>query len=124
MLARMVRSRGLIDFGGVLQAAEAASPVDALNAVTGELAELFGTRAVSFLIADLSGRALVRLSHVSSEPSWATDGPGPAGEGERRAIDESATILPFDEGPFEQVLRTQQVQVVPPDDTEAKGGRG
>jgi serine phosphatase RsbU (regulator of sigma subunit) len=82
---------------------------------------LFGARAVSFLIADLSGRALVRLAHVSSESSSTTDGPGPPERGERRVTEESATVLPFDEGPFEQALRTQQVQVVSPGDAEAQG---
>ena len=50
--------------GRVLHAAEAASPVDAVEAVTRELGVALGATEVSFLIADLSGRALVRLSHV------------------------------------------------------------
>ena len=48
----------------VLDAAEAASPVEAVEAVTHELGLALGATAVSFLIADLSGRALVRLAHV------------------------------------------------------------
>jgi serine phosphatase RsbU (regulator of sigma subunit) len=123
MRGRVARPRGYADFGRVLQASEAASPVDALNAVSRELGLLFGARAVSFLIADLSGRALVRLAHVSLEPSATTDGHGPLNEGERRAIEESATTLPFDEGPFEQALRTQQVQVVTPEDAGTAGWR-
>ena len=123
MRGRVARPRGYVDFGRVLQAAEAASPVDALNAVSRELGMLFGARAVSFLIADLSGRALVRLAHVSLEPSATTDDHGPLNEGERRAIEESATVLPFDEGPFEQALRTQQVQVVTPEDARTAGWR-
>ena len=123
MRGRVARPRGYVDFGRVLQASEAASPVDALNAVSRELGMLFGARAVSFLIADLSGRALVRLAHVSLEPSATTDDHGPLNEGERRAIEESATVLPFDEGPFEQALRTQQVQVVTPEDAGTAGWR-
>lgn len=119
MLGRMMRSRGSVDFGGILQAAEAASPVDALTAVTRELGALFGARAVSFLIADLSGRALVRLAHVSLEHRTTHDDASPLDAGERRAIEESATVLPFDEGPHEQALRTQQVQVVPTEKAEA-----
>ena len=34
---------------------------------------------------------------------------------ERRAVEESATVLPFDGGPTEQAVRTQEVQVVAPD---------
>ena len=60
----MVRSRRLMDVGRVLEAAEAASPVEAVEAVARELGLAFDAVAVSFLIADLSGRALVRLAHV------------------------------------------------------------
>ena len=49
---------------GMLAAAENAAPVDAVEAVTRELGAALGARSVSFLIADLSGRALVRLAHV------------------------------------------------------------
>ncbi|AVT34239.1 serine/threonine protein phosphatase [Plantactinospora sp. BC1] len=60
-----------------------------------------GARTVTFLIADLSGRALVRLAHVPI---------GGTGEG-RRNGDETATVMPFDGGPAEQALRSQTVQV-------------
>lgn len=86
---------------GALAAAEDASPVDAVEAVTRELGVALGARTVSFLIADLSGRALVRLAHVPFDD----DGGG------RRNGDEVATVLPFDGGPQEQALRTQTVQV-------------
>lgn len=46
-----------------LEAVEAASPVDAIDAVTGKLAAELGTAHVAFLIADLAGRAVVRLGH-------------------------------------------------------------
>ena len=108
----MMRTRASIDFGEILRAAEAASPVDALTAVSRELGALFGARGVSLLLADVSGRALVRLAHVSLETPAGDDAAEPLGEGERRAVEESATVLPFDEGPLEQALRTQEVQVV------------
>jgi serine phosphatase RsbU (regulator of sigma subunit) len=97
-----------IDLGllpGVLAAAEDASPVDAVEAVTRELGVALGARTVSFLIVDLSGRALVRLAHVPF------DGDGGGGGGLRDG-DEVATVVPFDGGPHEQALRTQTVQVV------------
>ena len=78
---------------GMLDAAENAPPVDAVDAVTRELAAALNARTVSFLIADLSGRALVRLTHVP--------------------LDETATAMPFDGGPAEQALRTQTVQTHP-----------
>lgn len=90
----------------VLDAAEDASPVAAVEAVTRELGAVLGATAVSFLIADLSGRALVRLSRV---------GPGGADEvGVRHDGQERAAVLPFDGGPAEQALRSQQVQVMQP----------
>jgi serine phosphatase RsbU (regulator of sigma subunit) len=97
----------------LLQAAEDASPVKAVEAVTRELRAALGARTVSFLIADLSGRALVRLAHVT-----AMDDSFPGGDLEpieRRDAEESAEVLPFDGGPAERALRTQTVQVLPPD---------
>lgn len=91
----------------LLDAAEDASPVQAVEVVTRELGQALGATSVSFLIADLSGRALVRLAHVASD--------GAAGLGVRRDDEERATVLPFDGGPAEQALRTQEVQVLPPD---------
>jgi hypothetical protein len=48
----------------VLEAAEAASPVEAVESVSRALGLALGATSVSFLIADLSGRGLVRLAHV------------------------------------------------------------
>ncbi|MEU7840082.1 PP2C family protein-serine/threonine phosphatase [Micromonospora sp. NPDC049114] len=87
----------------MLDAAENASPVDAVEAVTRELGAALGARSVAFLIADLSGRALVRLAHV---PFAGAD----AGGGRRDGA-EFATVLPFDSGPVEQALRSQTVRV-------------
>ncbi|NUR30136.1 MAG: serine/threonine-protein phosphatase [Catenulispora sp.] len=84
----------------VLDAAEDAAPVDAVEAVTWRLSEALGARSVSFLIADLSGRALVRLSYVAASGEQLPD--------EQR---ERAVVLPFDGGPQEQTLRTQIPQV-------------
>ena len=49
------------DLRALLERVEAASPTDAIEVVAEELAALVGARAVSFLIADFSGRALVRF---------------------------------------------------------------
>src|SRR4029079_6245245 len=57
----MMRDPGPRTISSVLAAAEAASPVDAVEAVTRELGLALGATKVSFLIADLSGRALVRV---------------------------------------------------------------
>jgi hypothetical protein len=96
-----------LDVWRILAAADAASPVEAVEAVAAELGIAFAAEAVSFLIADLSGRALIRLAHV---PLLAPV------NGERRDDEESATTLPFDGGLAEQALRTQTVQVLTPED--------
>lgn len=86
----------------VLSAVEDASPVDAVEAVTRIIGQALHARAVSFLIADLSGRALVRLAYVPLDRA--------EGAADSHA-DEVATALPFDGGIHEQALRTQAVQV-------------
>jgi serine phosphatase RsbU (regulator of sigma subunit) len=90
----------------LLDAAEDASPVQAVEAVTCELAAALNASSVSFLIADLSGRALVRLAHVGLNDDPIS--------GARQNGEERATVLPFDGGPPEQALRSQQVQVLRP----------
>ena len=102
----------LLGLEPVLEAAEASSPVEALESVTRELGLALGATSVSFLVADISGRATVRLAHIPLDA--ATDGitdETPA-RGERRDDEESATVAPFDGGPAEQALRTQTVQVL------------
>jgi hypothetical protein len=109
----METQRGSRTLGGVLAAAEAASPVNAVEAVTRELGAALGATRVSFLIADLSGRALVRLAHLLLRTDEGIDIDTPLAPGERRAVEESATVVPFDGGPLERALRTQEVQVLP-----------
>jgi serine phosphatase RsbU (regulator of sigma subunit) len=110
----MRRERSTEVLVNVLDAAEAASPVEAVESVTGVLGRLLGARAVSFLVADLSGRGLVRLAHVPRRVDDDGGTEAPLAEGERRAAEESATVLPFDGGPHERALRTQEVQVLSP----------
>jgi len=98
----------------VLDASEAGSPVQTVEAVTRELGIALGATSASFLIADLSGRGLVQLAHVPL-----ADGPEGESSGRRRLDEEFATSLPFDGGPAEQAVRTQQVQVLAPSDPQA-----
>ncbi len=108
----MVPSRRL-DVGRILEAAEAASPVEAIEQVARALGLAFDAVSVSFLISDLSGRALVRLAHVPLRAEGTASRRSQA-DGERREDQESATVLPFDGGPAEQAIRTQTVQVLSP----------
>jgi serine phosphatase RsbU (regulator of sigma subunit) len=97
--------------GRLLDAAEDASPVQAVEGVTRELCTALDATAVSFLIADLSGRALVRLAHVTNA--------APANAAHRHVNAESAESLPFDGGPRERAIRDQSVQVTAPSGDEA-----
>jgi serine phosphatase RsbU (regulator of sigma subunit) len=54
-----------LDVGPLLAAVENAAPVAAADVLAASLADAFGARAVSFLIADFSGRALIRLGHTA-----------------------------------------------------------
>ncbi|GAA3207967.1 PP2C family protein-serine/threonine phosphatase [Dactylosporangium siamense] len=90
----------------MLAAAEDASPVDAVEAVTRELGLALDALMVSFLIADLGGRALVRLAHVPLSGAYGD-------EVGRRRDDEVATVVPLDGGGPEQALRMQTVRVRP-----------
>jgi hypothetical protein len=107
-----------------LDAADQASPVEAVEAVTRELGVALGATQSSFLIADMSGRALVRLAHVQLAAADGAAGSASRAPGQRQALEESATVLPFDGGPAERAIRTQRVQVVSPDSAWSGGGDG
>ncbi|MFD1364352.1 hypothetical protein [Actinoplanes sichuanensis] len=92
---------GDTDLSDVLLQVEKAAPVEAVEAVTRRIGIEVGALWVSFLIADMSGRALVRLSHVPF---------GAVSDG-RQQDQDVAMVLPFDAGPREQALRSQRVLV-------------
>ena len=98
----------------VLDAAEDASPLQAVAAVTAALSVALGAWAAFFLIADVSGRGLVRLSQVSSGEEVGSLGLGAVEGVARFDDDERAVSLSLDGGPAEEALRTQTVQVVAP----------
>ena len=74
----MKRERKAEAVVSALDAAEATSPVEAVESVTRVLGLALDATSVSFLVADLSGRGLVRLAHV------------PLTEGERRKRGDTA----------------------------------
>src|SRR3954466_3220601 len=55
-----------LDLRGLLAAVEDAPPVAAAEVLGRHLAQELGAREVSFLIADFSGQALIRLGHTAS----------------------------------------------------------
>ena len=107
--------------GRVLDAAEDASPLEAVEAVTEALAQSLGASAAFFLIADLSGRALVRMSHGASDDQLAGQGLGGPEAGARLDDGDQAVVVNFDDGPVATALRTQTVQVLPPLPGDAAG---
>jgi serine phosphatase RsbU (regulator of sigma subunit) len=88
------------DLRSLLQRVEAAAPIDAVTAVADQLAVLTGAAEVSFLIADFSGHALVRLGTATRVP-----------EGSRISGPESAETMPLEGTVYARVLRTQQPDV-------------
>ena len=82
----------------VLDAAENASPLQAVEAVTSALAEALDASAAFFLIADVSGRGLVRLSYGASGEELAAMGLGGSESAVRADGGEQAVVVPLDGG--------------------------
>jgi serine phosphatase RsbU (regulator of sigma subunit) len=87
-----------LNLNSLLAAVEAAPPVAAVDVLAAELAEAIGAREVSFLIADFSGRALIRLGHSG-------------GKGALRLKEETAERVPLVGTPHGRALAAQAVEV-------------
>src|SRR4051794_842545 len=68
------RDAARLDFGDLIAAVENAPPVAAVDVLGARMTEALGARAVSFLIADFSGQALIRLGHAANEAAGRTQG--------------------------------------------------
>ena len=93
------------DLRSLLERVEAAPPIDAVVAVADQLATLSHATRVSFLIADFSGHALVRLGTATRTP-----------DGARTLGPEHAETLALEDTVYGQVLRTQQAHLSTVDD--------
>ena len=89
----------VIDVGTLLERVETAAPIDAVEVVAAELGRMVDAHAVSLLIADFSGRAVVRLTSAALV------------EGARGHGAEQAETLPLPGTLYERVLRTQRADV-------------
>ena len=89
----------MIDVGALLEKVEAAAPIEAVEVVAAELGRMVDARAVTLLIADFSGRAVVRLTSSGRV------------EGARSNGVEQAETLPLTGTRYERVLRTQRPDV-------------
>jgi hypothetical protein len=96
--------RSGLDLAALLERVEAAAPIEAIEVMAGTLAGMVGAREVAFLIADFSGRAVVRLTSAGSV------------EGARSHAGEHAETLPLPGTMYEQVLRTQRPYLADVDD--------
>ncbi|MCA0146359.1 PP2C family protein-serine/threonine phosphatase [Blastococcus sp. LR1] len=89
----------VIDVGALLQKVEDAAPIEAVQAVSEALGAMVEARGVTLLIADFTGRAVVRLTSAA------------AVEGARGQGVEQAETIPLAGTVYEQVLRTQEADV-------------
>src|SRR5215203_3529737 len=85
-----------IDVGALLHQVETAAPIDAVQAVAVGLAEMVGAGQVTLLIADFSGRAVVRLTSA-----------GPVSGARSHGVEQAETLL-LEGTAYQSVLRTQQ----------------
>ncbi|MBA3744007.1 SpoIIE family protein phosphatase [Sporichthya sp.] len=98
VVSRDLPATVLPDLRSLLNAVEAASPLDAVEVLARELATMVAADDVTFLIADLSGEVLIRFVSGTSTQGNAAD------ESER---DELVVVALA--GPYEKALRSQQV---------------
>jgi serine phosphatase RsbU (regulator of sigma subunit) len=89
-----------LDVGRLLDRVEGSAPIEAVEAAAEALAEMLDARELTFLIADFSGHAVVRLT---------TDAAG--ADGARTQSGAQAETLPLRGTVYERVLRTQEVDV-------------
>jgi serine phosphatase RsbU (regulator of sigma subunit) len=89
-----------VDLRRLLAAVEEAPPIDVVDVLAAELADMVDARHVSLLIANLSGTAVVRLSHVTRH------------EGLRAGHNERVEPLSLTESIYTRILFSQSVEVV------------
>ena len=88
-----------LDLRGLLAAVEAAPPVEVVDVVASELAEMLDATAVSLLIANFSGSGLARISHVSRTRDL------------RDGHNERVESVPLSDSVYQQVLSEQELHV-------------
>ncbi|HUS21306.1 MAG TPA: hypothetical protein VMZ66_04750, partial [Aeromicrobium sp.] len=87
------------DLRRLLAAADAAPPIDVVNVLAAELAEIVGATHVSLLISNFSGSAVNRLSHVTDPDAL------------RNGHNERVEALSLDDSAYQRVLFTQTLDV-------------
>ena len=82
-----------VDLAGLLAAVEDAPPVAAAEVVGERLAEALGASDVAFLIADFSGRSLMRLGHAGSPARETSERVPLLGSPHGRALASQAVVV-------------------------------
>jgi hypothetical protein len=90
-----------LDLRHLLAAAEAAPPVDAIDVVGQELGRMVGATRVGLLIANFSGDAVVRMSHVTVSDEL------------RDGRNERTESIPLAGSVYEKVMLSQELDVCP-----------
>ena len=88
------------DLRALLNRAEAASPVEAIDVMADELAAMLGADDLCFMIMDLSGRAVARFGGIDANAARAQQ------DGARHA-----PVVPLPGTVYEKVLRSQRPEV-------------
>lgn len=91
----------LTDLRALLDVVQSASPVEAIDVMADQLAVMLGADAVSFLITDMSGRAVARFGGTGADAAQ-----------EREQGAENADTVALPGTVYEQVLRSQQPDLV------------
>ncbi|SHN71090.1 Stage II sporulation protein E (SpoIIE) [Geodermatophilus obscurus] len=94
-----------LDVGVLLDRVGGIAPIEAVEVAAGALVGMLGARNLTFLIADFSGRAVVRLTTGTADV-----------EGARTQAGAQAETVPMSGTVYERVLRTQEVDVHPLED--------
>jgi serine phosphatase RsbU (regulator of sigma subunit) len=87
------------DLRRLLAAVEAAPPIDVVDVLAAELAEMIGAAQVSLLIANFSGTAVNRLSHITDPDAL------------RSGHNERVEALQLDGSAYRRVLFTQTLEI-------------
>ena len=88
-----------MDLRALLAVVESGAPVDAIDALAAQLAQMLDATAVSLLITNFSGDALVRMSHVVA--------PGSMSDGRN----ERAEAVPLGDSAYASTLARQEVHI-------------
>jgi serine phosphatase RsbU (regulator of sigma subunit) len=93
-----------LDLRALIEAAEAAPPIEAVDVLAAVLAEMLDATHVSLLIANFSGTAVMRVSHIVARYAL------------RNGRNERVETLGLADSAYERVMFTQELEIAEQDD--------